>query len=183
MNRAEVPCTHLPGIAQVEPSSLGCEDCLRIGGRWVHLRMCMHCGHVGCCDNSPNRHATGQRDVRWRADAGEIAAPAAAITDQGRNDGIGHPNSNAAWAAIDAPKVDANTSSVLMPRRRSRSATMPRSSAATQRVPFPEISASLPSALKSRMCMPSISIHPSAPIPVWRLQIAHAIDARSPGGT
>ena len=36
----------------------GCEDCLRIGGRWVHLRVCMSCGHVGCCDNSPNRHAT-----------------------------------------------------------------------------------------------------------------------------
>lgn len=35
----------------------GCEDCLRIGGRWVHLRMCLTCGHVGCCDSSPHRHA------------------------------------------------------------------------------------------------------------------------------
>ena len=51
-------CTHLDTIADVTPSSPGCEDCLRIGGRWVHLRMCMTCGHVGCCDNSPNRHAT-----------------------------------------------------------------------------------------------------------------------------
>ena len=51
-------CTHLDTVADVEPSSTGCEDCLRIGGRWVHLRMCMACGHVGCCDNSPNRHAT-----------------------------------------------------------------------------------------------------------------------------
>ena len=51
-------CTHLDQVAEVEPSSDGCEDCLRIGGRWVHLRMCMSCGHVGCCDNSPNRHAT-----------------------------------------------------------------------------------------------------------------------------
>ena len=51
-------CTHLDQVADVEPSSEGCEDCLRIGGRWVHLRMCMSCGHVGCCDNSPNRHAT-----------------------------------------------------------------------------------------------------------------------------
>jgi uncharacterized UBP type Zn finger protein len=51
-------CSHLDEIADVQPSSNGCEDCLRIGGRWVHLRMCMVCGHVGCCDNSPNRHAT-----------------------------------------------------------------------------------------------------------------------------
>ena len=36
----------------------GCEDCLKIGGTWVHLRMCHACGHIGCCDNSPNRHAT-----------------------------------------------------------------------------------------------------------------------------
>ena len=42
-----------------KPSSTGCEDCLRIGGRWVHLRMCRTCGHVGCCDDSPNKHATG----------------------------------------------------------------------------------------------------------------------------
>jgi uncharacterized UBP type Zn finger protein len=51
-------CTHLDTIEDVTPSSDGCEDCLRTGGRWVHLRMCMACGHVGCCDNSPNRHAT-----------------------------------------------------------------------------------------------------------------------------
>ena len=51
-------CTHIEHIADVRPSSDGCEDCLRTGGRWVHLRMCMSCGHVGCCDSSPNRHAT-----------------------------------------------------------------------------------------------------------------------------
>ena len=51
-------CTHLDEARDVEPSSTGCEDCLKMGGRWVHLRMCMVCGHVGCCDNSPNRHAT-----------------------------------------------------------------------------------------------------------------------------
>jgi uncharacterized UBP type Zn finger protein len=51
-------CRHLDQIRNVKPSSAGCEDCLRIGGRWVHLRMCMSCGHIGCCDNSPNRHAT-----------------------------------------------------------------------------------------------------------------------------
>jgi uncharacterized UBP type Zn finger protein len=36
----------------------GCEECLATGDRWVHLRLCLECGHVGCCDNSPNRHAT-----------------------------------------------------------------------------------------------------------------------------
>jgi hypothetical protein len=49
---------HLDEVRDVAPSSEGCEDCLKIGGRWVHLRMCMSCGHVGCCDSSPNRHAT-----------------------------------------------------------------------------------------------------------------------------
>ena len=51
-------CTHLDTIADVVPSAAGCEDCLRTGGRWVHLRMCLACGHVGCCDRSPGRHAT-----------------------------------------------------------------------------------------------------------------------------
>jgi hypothetical protein len=51
-------CTHLDDVQDVTPSADGCEDCLRTGGRWVHLRMCMTCGHVGCCDSSPNKHAT-----------------------------------------------------------------------------------------------------------------------------
>jgi uncharacterized UBP type Zn finger protein len=53
-------CTHLDQIRFSEPPEdiPGCEDCLRIGGQWVHLRMCSECGHVGCCDDSPNRHAT-----------------------------------------------------------------------------------------------------------------------------
>lgn len=51
-------CTHVNQIAEVTPSAEGCEDCLKIGGRWMHLRLCMTCGHVGCCDSSPNRHAT-----------------------------------------------------------------------------------------------------------------------------
>jgi len=51
-------CTHLDTVRDVTPSSTGCEDCLRSGGRWVHLRICVTCGHVGCCDSSPNRHAT-----------------------------------------------------------------------------------------------------------------------------
>ena len=51
-------CEHLLEIRKVTPSAKGCEDCLKIGGRWMHLRLCLICGHVGCCDNSPNRHAT-----------------------------------------------------------------------------------------------------------------------------
>jgi uncharacterized UBP type Zn finger protein len=51
-------CTHLDEIKEVTPSATGCEDCLRIGAEWVHLRLCMTCGHVGCCDSSPNKHAT-----------------------------------------------------------------------------------------------------------------------------
>lgn len=52
-------CEHVSSIVNVSPSADGCEDCLKIGGEWVHLRICQNCGHVGCCDNSPNRHATG----------------------------------------------------------------------------------------------------------------------------
>jgi uncharacterized UBP type Zn finger protein len=54
-----VPCTHLDQIEVVElPAEIaGCEDCLATGDRWVHLRMCMTCGKIGCCDSSPNRHA------------------------------------------------------------------------------------------------------------------------------
>jgi hypothetical protein len=51
-------CTHGAYLKEVAPSADGCEDCLKIGGRWVHLRLCRECGHVGCCDDSPNRHAT-----------------------------------------------------------------------------------------------------------------------------
>ncbi|HEY7731525.1 MAG TPA: UBP-type zinc finger domain-containing protein [Gaiellaceae bacterium] len=40
------------------PQLEGCEECLEIGGSWVHLRMCLTCGKVGCCDSSPNRHAS-----------------------------------------------------------------------------------------------------------------------------
>lgn len=51
-------CEHLAEIRIVVPSADGCEECLKIGARWMHLRLCEICGHVGCCDNSPNRHAT-----------------------------------------------------------------------------------------------------------------------------
>ena len=51
-------CTHLASIHEVKPSAKGCEDCLKIGDTWVHLRLCLQCGHVGCCDSSKNKHAT-----------------------------------------------------------------------------------------------------------------------------
>jgi hypothetical protein len=48
---------HLAAVRHVHPSSTGCEECLRLGTPWVHLRLCLTCGHVGCCDSSPMRHA------------------------------------------------------------------------------------------------------------------------------
>lgn len=60
------PCQHLELVRDVEPSAPGCEDCLASGGSWVHLRLCMTCGHVGCCDSSPSRHAT----AHWHSHQG-----------------------------------------------------------------------------------------------------------------
>ncbi|HYK54690.1 MAG TPA: UBP-type zinc finger domain-containing protein [Candidatus Eremiobacteraceae bacterium] len=51
-------CTHLDKIRDVKPSARGCEDCLKTGEPWLHLRECLECGHVGCCDQSKNKHAT-----------------------------------------------------------------------------------------------------------------------------
>ena len=52
-------CSHLGHVKKVEARTPdGCEECLKIGSAWVHLRLCLECGHVGCCDNSINRHAT-----------------------------------------------------------------------------------------------------------------------------
>jgi uncharacterized UBP type Zn finger protein len=52
------PCIHLDQIQDVTPSANGCEECLAMGDRWVHLRLCLTCGRVGCCDSSKNKHAT-----------------------------------------------------------------------------------------------------------------------------
>jgi hypothetical protein len=51
-------CSHIAGIQDVTPSALGCEECLKSGSEWLHLRICRTCGHVGCCDDSPNKHAS-----------------------------------------------------------------------------------------------------------------------------
>ena len=51
-------CEHLDQINDVTPSSTGCEECLALGDTWVHLRMCLTCGRVACCNSSKNKHAT-----------------------------------------------------------------------------------------------------------------------------
>ncbi|MGH7542807.1 MAG: ubiquitin carboxyl-terminal hydrolase 14 [Gemmatimonadota bacterium] len=51
-------CEHFQQARPVTPSADGCEECLATGDTWVHLRMCLLCGHVGCCDSSKNKHAT-----------------------------------------------------------------------------------------------------------------------------
>jgi uncharacterized UBP type Zn finger protein len=88
-------CPHVDAVTPAPPRTpRGCEECLKAGGRWVHLRLCLTCGHVGCCDSSPGRHATGhyhQADhpviasfepgERWAwcyVDEEELPAPAAA---------------------------------------------------------------------------------------------------------
>ncbi|MFB9962439.1 ubiquitin carboxyl-terminal hydrolase 14 [Sinosporangium siamense] len=52
-------CEHLRAANEPTPrTTAGCEECLRLGTSWVHLRKCLSCGHIGCCDSSPEKHAT-----------------------------------------------------------------------------------------------------------------------------
>src|SRR5437588_11940038 len=53
-----VPCTHLDQMLFTDIGKRACEECSKTGDTWVHLRMCLKCGHVGCCDSSKNKHAT-----------------------------------------------------------------------------------------------------------------------------
>lgn len=69
-------CPHLSQIDVVTPSGDGCKECLEMGDTWVHLRLCMSCGHVGCCDSSRNKHATkhfgsSQHPIIMSYEAGE----------------------------------------------------------------------------------------------------------------
>ena len=68
-------CTHGEDSHAVLPGSAGCAECLRTGTPWVHLRLCLSCGHVGCCDSSPGRHA--------RAHHGELGHPLVASAEPG----------------------------------------------------------------------------------------------------
>lgn len=51
-------CEHFAQLRPVAPRTKGCEECMKSGDRWIGLRLCLACGHVGCCDDSPNTHAT-----------------------------------------------------------------------------------------------------------------------------
>jgi uncharacterized UBP type Zn finger protein len=53
-----VECTHLNQVEVTHTNKQVCEDCVKLGDTWVHLRLCLTCGHVGCCDSSKNKHAT-----------------------------------------------------------------------------------------------------------------------------
>jgi hypothetical protein len=73
-----VGCPHLGAIRAVVPRTpQGCEECLQIGSPWVHLRLCLTCGHVGCCDSSPLRHA--------RAHAHTISHPIVSSLEPGES--------------------------------------------------------------------------------------------------
>jgi uncharacterized UBP type Zn finger protein len=70
-------CAHLADhVKKVKPHTKGCEECLKAGTKWVHLRMCLECGHVGCCDSSQGQHARGhfhatQHPIIQSAERGE----------------------------------------------------------------------------------------------------------------
>ena len=74
----ESPCSHVAEatIRAVERPAKGCTDCLKIGGQWARLRICLTCGHVACCDSSPNQHATkhfraSRHPIMTSAESGE----------------------------------------------------------------------------------------------------------------
>jgi uncharacterized UBP type Zn finger protein len=54
----QLSCSHVHQIKVVQPADEVCEDCVETGDQWLHLRMCLTCGHIGCCDSSPNKHAS-----------------------------------------------------------------------------------------------------------------------------
>jgi uncharacterized UBP type Zn finger protein len=58
MTTTNTLCPHLAEPVPTRPSSSVCDECIALGDRWVHLRVCLACGHVGCCDSSKNKHAT-----------------------------------------------------------------------------------------------------------------------------
>ncbi|MCQ4083491.1 UBP-type zinc finger domain-containing protein [Streptomyces sp. RB6PN25] len=72
-----MPDPHLSLVRDVRPKTPGCEECLRTGMGWVHLRLCLTCGHVGCCDSSPGRHA--------RAHAAAVGHPIVRSLQPGEN--------------------------------------------------------------------------------------------------
>jgi uncharacterized UBP type Zn finger protein len=71
MSTGITTCEHVAETREVRPQSNGCNECLAAGESWVELRLCMHCGHVGCCDSSHGRHAT----AHYAATGHPIATP------------------------------------------------------------------------------------------------------------
>lgn len=57
-NKDAKACTHRDQIQEIVPATDGCEECLAMGDTWIHLRLCLTCGHVGCCNDSKNKHAS-----------------------------------------------------------------------------------------------------------------------------
>ena len=88
----DTACSHLDQIqvTALPPSPLGCEECLKMGSRWLHLRMCLNCGKIGCCDSSPMKHAT--------AHANESAHPLIRSAE---------PGEDWAWCYVDEVAFEA----------------------------------------------------------------------------
>jgi len=85
-------CTHTDQIADVQPvTTKGCRQCLEAGDRWLHLRLCLECGEVGCCDSSPNQHASKH--------AAASGHPIAASFE---------PGEDWAWCYVDEVMLDAS---------------------------------------------------------------------------
>ncbi|WP_405145630.1 UBP-type zinc finger domain-containing protein [Sphaerisporangium sp. NBC_01403] len=89
MEAAVAQCSHVDQIRRVSATSDGCQECLALGQRWVHLRECLSCGHVGCCDSSRGRHATKHH----RASGHPIAASA-------------EPGETWAWCYVDEEVIE-----------------------------------------------------------------------------
>ena len=69
----DAPCAHVAALpAPADPRARGCEECLAAGTRWVHLRECLECGHVGCCDSSQGKHATAHYHATRHAVIGSL---------------------------------------------------------------------------------------------------------------
>jgi uncharacterized UBP type Zn finger protein len=85
-------CSHVSAVRDVVRRSEGCEQCLAIGDAWVHLRMCLTCGQVGCCDSSKNRHAHRHADT--------VGHPIARSVE---------PGEDWAWCFIDETRVGVDT--------------------------------------------------------------------------
>ncbi len=119
-------CSHEGSIRIVTPSALGCEECLKLGSAWVHLRLCRTCGHVGCCDDSPHRHATrhfhatGHPIIEGRYHAGDSLGKGrgASVSVGGDREGVLMPHSGHRPAAPEITQADGNLTLPLINRRR-----------------------------------------------------------------